>query len=267
MRWIVFLLLVILASCASPQPGSQPAVQCKWPEIPNNGGCCRDLNENGICDTVDFATEIETQKQQEYEEAAQKARETAERAGKYKPTITNLLYENASKIRNYRFLYKGDEIVVANGTITRKLIANYPIGDQDINGRRMKVVINTVHIDLIGRNATAECIPPPELVKKRMGTPCDNFVGFRFPVDFDKFVLKMPTKWLEDFLYRTPTTILPGSHIGDRTATLYKFTDLQDPGKTTNIWIDDLAAIPLRVEVWQNGKLNEKEDYIDFYVI
>ncbi len=266
MRWIVLLLLLILSSCTAPTRQIQPAAQCKWPEIPNDGGCCRDLNENSICDTVDFASEIEAEKQKEYETAAQQARELAEKSGRYKPTIVNLLYENATS-KNYRFYYKGDEVVAANGTIVRKLTSLYPLGDRTINGRRMKVFVNTVWLDILQRTAVAQCVPPEKLVSGGRGTPCDDFANIAFSVPFDNFAFKMPAKWLEDLLYRSPVTVLGGSHIGDRTATLYKFTDLQDADRKTNIWIDDQVQMPLRIEVWQGDKLAEEEDYLDFFVL
>ncbi|MEM4239902.1 MAG: hypothetical protein QXM31_00110 [Candidatus Woesearchaeota archaeon] len=267
MRLTAFFLVLVLAGCAAAPGEVQQTSQCRWPEIPKDSGCCRDLNGNGICDTIDLAAEIEAEKQREYEEAAQKARETAEISGKYKPTIVNLLYANATGLKGYRFLYKGDEVVVANGSIIRKLVNEYQLGDREINGRRVNVVVNTVYLDFVGRAASAECVPPEALAKQQVGTVCDKFLGARFPVKFDVFAFKMPAKWLEDLLYRNPVTILPGSHIGKRPATLYKFTDLQDANRKTHIWIDDLAGMPLRVEVWQGGLLVEEEDYLDFYPI
>lgn len=265
MRVIVLLLILVIASCATPA-GTQPVPQCKWPEIPANGNCCRDLNENGICDTIDFAQEIEAQKQQEYDIAAQKAKETAEKSGKYKPTIVNLLYENATS-KNYRMYYKGDEVIVANNTIVRKLTSLYPLGDKTINGRRMKVFVNAIWLDSLQRTAAAQCVPSEKLISEGRSTPCDDFANIDFSVPYDAFAFKMPTKWLEDLLYRNPITVLGGSHIGDRTATLYKFTDLQDSSRQTHIWIDDQVQMPLRVEVWQGDKLVEEEDYLDFFVI
>ncbi|MEM2916726.1 MAG: hypothetical protein QXT19_05230 [Candidatus Woesearchaeota archaeon] len=267
MRWIVFLLLVLLAGCTAQTSTLPPTSQCKWPEIPSDTGCCRDLNENSICDTVEFAEQLEAERQKEYELAAQKARETAEKSGRYKPTIVNELYANATKVKSYRFIYKGDEILVANNTIVRRLVSEYPVGSQTINGRRMNVVVNTVYLDFTNRNAIAECIPPPNLVAAKQDTVCDKFIGYRFEVPFDTFAFKMPIKWLEEFLYRTPITTLPGSHIGKRTATLYKFTDLQDANRKTHIWVDEMTGMPLRVEVWQDGVLEETKDYLDFYVI
>jgi hypothetical protein len=267
MKAVAFLLLVILAGCTAVTQETQQSVKCKWPEIPSDGKCCRDLNENSICDTIDYASEIEAQKQQEYEQAAQKAKETAEQSGKYKPTVVNLLYENASSIKSYRFYYKGDEVVVANGTIVRKLTSLYPLGDKTINGRNMKVFVNTVWLDPLKRTAISECIPPEKLIREGTGTPCDDFAGEKFEIPFDAFAFKMPIKWLEDLLYRTPMTVLGGSHVGDRTTTLYKFTDLQDSSRKTHLWIDDQAQMPLRVEVWQVDTLAEQEDYLDFYII
>ncbi len=265
MRLIVLLLILLLASCTTP-PQPQITPQCNWPEIPNNGGCCRDLNDNNVCDTIDFASEIEAQKQQEYEIAAQKARETAESSGKYKPTIVNLLYENATS-KNYRFYYKGDEVIVTNNTIVRKLTSLYPLGDKTINDRRMKVFVNTIWLDTLQKTAVAQCVPSEKLISEGRSTPCDDFANINFGVQYDVFAFKMPTKWLEDLLYRNPISVLGGSHIGDRTATLYKFTDLQDSSRKTHIWIDDQVQMPLRVEVWQNDKLVEEEDYLDFFVI
>ncbi len=267
MRWTALFLALILVGCTTPLHETQQVVQCKWPEIPSGTGCCRDLNENNVCDTIDLAEQLEAEKQKEYELAAQKARETAERSGKYKPTIVNELYANATSVKNYRFIYKGDEVVVANNTIIRKLVSEYPVGDQVISGRRMKVVVNTVYLDFVNKKSVAECIPPPIPVAAKQDTVCDKYVGYKFDVPFDVFAFKMPEKWLEKFLYRTPITTLPGSHIGKRTATLYKFTDLQDANRKTQIWADDVTGMPLRVEVWQGNVLEEAEDYLDFYVI
>jgi hypothetical protein len=264
---VLFILLLLLSGCAAQEQQVKPAMQCKWPEIPNNGGCCRDLNDNKVCDTIDLASEIAAEKQQEYEAAALKAQITANRSGKYKPTIMNQIYENASAVNAYRFYYQGDEIVVANGTTARKLMYNYPLGDQDIRGRRMKVFVNTVHLDMLNKKAEAECIPPEKAVIENQGTPCDDIIGMRFEVPFDKFAFKMPIKWVEEFLYRTPFSILPGSHIGKRPASIYKFSDLQDSRRTTIVWIDDLAAMPLRVEIWQNNVLDSSEEYQDFFTL
>jgi len=267
MRLTALFLAIILAGCTTTLPEAKPAAQCKWPEIPADSGCCRDLNENKVCDTVEFAAEIEAQKQQEYEEAAQKARETAESSGRYKPTIVNQLYANASNITGYRFYYKGDEVVVANNSIVRKLTYYYPLGDRDVKGSRMKVFVNTVRLDFANKTAIAQCIPPESKVKKKQGTPCDDIAGIDFNVGFDNFAFKMPIKWLEEFLYRTPISILPGSHIGDRTATLYKFTDLQNANRITHIWLDDRTAMPLRVEVREGSRVAAGEEYADFFTI
>ncbi len=263
----LLLIFLLLSACTTLPAQKQAVPECKWPEIPYDGGCCRDLNENNICDTIDLAAQLEAEKQKEYELAAQKARETAERSGKYKPTIVNELYANATSVKNYRFIYKGDEIVAANNTIMRRLVSEYPVGDRDVGGRRMKVVVNTIYLDIIGKKAVAECIPPPALVEAKQDTVCDKFIGYKFDVPYDVFALKMPEKWLEEFLYRTPITTLPGSHIAKRTATLYKFSDLKDANRKTHIWADDQTGMPLRVEVWQGDVLEQREDYIDFYVI
>jgi hypothetical protein len=234
MRLLIILLL--LSACTTAPAPQQALPECRWPEIPSGTGCCRDLNENNICDTVDFAAQLEAEKQREYELAAQKARETAERSGKYRPTIVNELYANATGVKSYRFIYKGDEVVVANNTIVRRLTSEYPVGDQEISGRRMKAVVNAVYLDFINKKAVAECIPPPVLVAAKQDTVCDKFISYKFGVPFDVFAFKMPEKWLEEFLYRTPVTTLAGSHIAKRTATLYKFTDLQDANRKTHIW-------------------------------
>lgn len=266
-KWIV-LLLVILVSCTPvQQPQTQPTPQCKWPEIVSDGGCCRDLNENGVCDTIDFAPQIEQEKQQEYEQAAEKARERAEQSGKLKRTIMNDLYDAASKIQNYRFIYQGDGVVIANGSIVRKLISDYPLGDQNIDGKRIKVVINKVTLDLAYRTAIAECIPPENLVRQNRGTQCDQYLGKTFPVGFDTFAFRPPIKWIEDFLHRTPYETLTGQHVGKLTATLYRFTDLHDAQHKTNLWIDDVTKMPLRVEVWQGDNLVQHEEYLELYVI
>ncbi len=265
-----FLLfaLLLLASCATVQPKQPlPVSQCKWPEIPSDGGCCRDLNANGACDTIDLSVEIQAQEQKEYEQAALKSQVTANKSGRYKPTIVNALYASASNLTSYRFYYKGDEVVVANGSVMRKLMANYPIGDQTVNGRRMKVFVNTIWLDMLNKKAFAQCIPPEKLVKEEQGTPCDDIIGVDFDVSFDTFAFKMPIKWIEEFLYRTPAEILPGSHIAKRTAVIYSFTDLQNSNRKTTIWADEQTGMPLRVEVTEGKIVMEKADYLDFFQI
>jgi hypothetical protein len=265
---ILLIALLVLASCAAVKEQQQtPASQCKWPEIPNDGGCCRDMNENGICDTVEFSQQIATEQQKEYDEAAIKAQITANRSGRYRPTIVNELYANASAIKSYRFYYKGDEIVVANGSVMRRLTLNYPLGDQTVQGRRMKVFVNTVWLDFINKTASAQCIPPAILVIQKQSTPCDDIIGINFSVDFDAFAFKMPILWLEEFLYRTPAEVLPGSHIAKRSATMLKFTSLQDSTKITTLWIDEQTGIPLRTETARGNTILEKDDYQDFYTI
>jgi len=267
MKRVLIAFLLLLTACAAIPETTGPAVECKWPEIPSDGECCRDLNENGVCDIVDYAPEIEAQKQQEYEEAAEKARETAEKSGKYKPTIVNELHANASKVANYRFLYDGDEIIVANGSLTRRLFQDHPLGDREIDGRRMKVVVNTVLLDIMSKNATAECIPPQHLLKLERGTQCDEVIGRQFEVSYDEFKLRLPIEWLEDLLYRTPFDALPGTDIGRRKTMLYRFTALNDARRITNIWVDAQTSVPLRVEIWQGDNFIKEEVYSDFYPI
>jgi hypothetical protein len=265
---LLLLALLILAGCATTQQNQPlPVSQCKWPEIPSDGGCCRDLNANGACDTIDLSVEIQTQEQKEYEEAALKAQATANKSGRYKPTIMNAVYANASSVKNYRFYYKGDEVVVANGSIARRLTYYYPLGDQTVNGRKMKVFVNTVLLDMANKTAIGQCIPPENLVKEKENTPCDDIIGVDFDVSFDTFGFKMPIKWLEEFLYRTPAEILPGSHIAKRTAILYSFTDLQNSNRKTKMWADEQTGMPLRVEVTEGKTVMEKADYLDFFQI
>lgn len=268
MRWIAIVMLLVLVAC-TPQTAVQPVpqTQCKWPEIPNDSGCCRDMNENKVCDTIDLASEISAQKQQEYEQAAIKAQETANKSGKYRETIMNEVYANASAVKSYRFLYKGDEAVVANNSVMLRLVMDYQLGDREISGRRMKVLVNTVWLDILGKKAFAQCVPPEELVRQQRSTPCDAVVGIDFEVPFDKFAFKMPIKWVEEFLYRTPAEMLPGSHIGRRSTTLYTFTDLNDASRKTSLWIDSQTSMPLRVEVAKDGQIQESEDYIDLFVV
>jgi hypothetical protein len=262
------LCLVILAGCAAPQQAQPEATptQCAWPEIPSDGGCCRDLNENGFCDTIDLAQEIEQQKQQEYEEAAQKARETAEAAGKYRRTIVNDLYDQALAVKGYRFLYEGDEVVVANGSVVRKLVNEYDLGIQEIQGRRQKVVVNEVILDKATRTAQGRCVPRAR-VKLDIATPCDAIIGMTFQLSYDSFAVKLPIEWLADFLYRTPFESLPSTDIGRRKTTLYRFTDLADAQRKTNLWIDQETKMPLRAEVWQGDELVQKEWHSDLWEI
>jgi len=261
-------VLFILASCtAQPQQPAQQTPSCKVFEISTPTGCCRDLNDNKVCDTVDFAANITAAQEREAALQAEKARERAQQSGQYLPTIVNELYANASRTLRYRFMLKGDEIVVINNTITRKLHSDYPLGDQMVNGRRMKVVVNAVSVDPLGRNATAVCIPPPAMVAQGRNTQCDDIKDAVFTVPYDVFAFTMPTDWLKDLLYRTPFEILPGNHVGTITGTLYRFTDLKDAHRVTNLWVDDTLAMPIRVEVRKDGTIESWQEYDDLYRI
>lgn len=264
MRWLVFLL-ILLAACAPTVQEEQ--IQCSWPEIPSNGKCCRDLNENGVCDVEEFAEEIEEQKQQEYEEAAKKAKEKFEKSGTLKRTIMNELYENATAITSYKFLYNGDQVIVANGSVVRELVNEHDLGIKEIEGRRQKVIINTVALDFIAKKATGTCKPEPRLVAQERSTPCDAIIDMEFEVPYDEFAFRLPIEWLRDFLHRTPYEALPGSEIGRSKTMLYRFTDLQDANRKTNLWIDTIIQMPLRVEVWQNDKLVKRVQYDDLFII
>jgi len=265
-RWLA-VAVILLANCASPQPVAEPQDKCPVFQIPTETGCCRDLNENTVCDTVDFAENISAEKQREEEEAAAQARETAEQSGKLKPTIVNALYENASAVAGYRFYYQGDEVVVANGTIVRRLLANIPLGDKEIAGRRVKAAVNTVYLDFQNRTAVGECVPPKHAAALGRGTECDEFIGVLFPVDFDAYSFKLPIKWLEEFLNRKPYEDLPGGDIGKRKTVRYSFGDLQDSAKKTHLWVDTQTQMPVRAEVWKGDELATQDVYSDFYPI
>lgn len=268
MRMFLITALLLLAACTAAQPPAAEQAQCKVFETPDgSGGCCRDLNENGICDTIDYASEIEQQKQQEYEEAAEKARETAAVSGKLRRTIVNDLYDAAAGVKNYRFLYKGDEVLAANGSIVRNLLADYPLGDQDIEGRRVKVVINQVTFDFAAKQAVGECIPPAHLVRLNRGTQCDEFIGKTFPVNYDEFSFRLPIEWLKDFLHRAPYETMGNQDVGKLKTTLYRFTDLKDANRHTYVWVDEVTKMPVRVEVWQDDNLERQEYYTDLYPI
>jgi hypothetical protein len=267
MRALIIALL-LLAACTAAQPPAAEQQQCKVFEAPDGkGGCCRDLNENGICDTIDYAGEIAEQKQQEYEESAEKARETAAESGRLRRTIVNDLYDAAAEVKEYRFLYKGDEVVIANGTIVRNLLADYPLGDQDIEGRRVKVVINQVAFDFAAKQAMGECMPPAHLVRLNRGTQCDAVIGKTFPVSYDEFSFRLPIEWLKDLLHRTPYETIGNQDIGKLKTTLYRFTDLKDAQRKTNIWVDEVTKMPVRVEVRQGDNLERQEYYTDLYSI
>lgn len=273
MRYALLLLVFLIAfliACTpqTAQQQSEPIMQCKWPEIiAPDGTCCRDLNENKVCDRAEFAKEIESQERQEYEERAEQARRTAEQAGKFKRTIINDLYDEALKVKNYRFLYKGDEIIVKDGRVTRKLLSEHPIGDRDVFGKRFKVVINTVSIDFDNKKATGTCVPNPELVRQDLSTPCDNFANVAFEVPFEDFAFKMPVSWLEDFLHRNPYQIFPGTHVGKLNTVMYRFTDLKDANKKTDLYVDENTKMPVRIVVRQGDQLVFQEEYIDLYTI
>lgn len=267
MRWrtFAFFVLFFLASCKAPAQPQVAAPQCGLFEIPSDGGCCRDLNENDVCDTVDFAEDISAEQQREYDEAAARARAKAEASGTLKRTIMNDVYDNASAVTSYRFVHNGDEVVVANGSIVRKLLLDHPIGDQMVDGRRTKAVVNTITLDFANKKATGQCVPPAALVRQGRSTQCDAYKDLVFEVPFEEFAFKMPIAWLEDFLHRTPYEILPGQHVTKLTATLYRFTDLKDAQRKTSLWIADTTSIPVRVEVWQGNALVQQEDYFDLY--
>ncbi len=268
MNYAIWLLVLILAGCVAQPQQTAPSTKCAWPEIPDGkGGCCRDLNENKVCDTIDFAGELAREKELEYNASAEKARRIAAESGKLKRTIVNALHENASKVSQYSFLYEGDEVVVANNSIVRKLVQNHEIGIKEIDGKKYKVVVNTVMIDLLGKKATAQCVPAAEFVRTHTPSPCDNYLGMTFDVLFEDFTLRLPIAWLEDFLHRTPYEALPGSQIGKLKTTLYRFTDLTDAQRKTNLWVDEQTKLPVRVEVWQNEKLVTHEDYSELHVI
>jgi hypothetical protein len=268
MRILIVLALLFLAACtiAPSAPETKPR-ECPVFEIPAESGCCRDLNDNTVCDTIDFGENISAEKQREYEEAAAKARETAEQSGKLRPTIVNALYENASKVSGYRFYHEGDEVAVANGTVVRRLLTNIPIGDRDIAGRRVKAAVNTVYLDFQNRTAVGECVPPKHAAALGRGTECDGFIGALFPVDFDTYSFKLPIRWLEEFLNRKPYEDLPGGDIGKRKTTRYSFGDLQDGAKKTHLWVDTQTQMPVRAEVWKGAELVQQDVYSDFYPI
>ncbi len=266
--WLILAALIMLASCTTPQqPQPNQTTPCAWPEIVSDSGCCRDLNENGLCDTIDFKADIEQQKQQEYEESVAQSRETAEQSGKLKRTIVNDVYDAANAVTNYRFLYAGDEVTVTPERVTRKLVNDYDFGIREIAGRRQQILMNTIHLDVVNKNARGQCVPPEQLVKEGYNTPCDAIIGMTFDVPYDAFAMRLPPEWLKDFLFRTPYEIEPGSHIGKRTTTLYRFTDLKDAQHKTNLWVDDASQMPLRVEVWQDDTLVSQEHYIDLYLV
>jgi hypothetical protein len=266
MRYTFLLLALVLAGCtAAPQQPEPQARECPLFEIPSETGCCRDLNENGVCDTVDYAGEIAAEKQQEYEEAAEKARETAEQAGKLKPTIVNELYENASKTRNYRFLANGDEVVVANGSVVRKLVNERDLGVQDVNGRRQKIIVTHILLDGAEKKAMGVCVPKPVAQKLERSSPCDPIASMQFEVPYAQYAMTLPLEWLGFFLHRTPFEVLPGTEVGKRRTTLYRFTALNDADRRTSIWVDVQTTLPVKAEIRQGDELIRQDLYADFY--
>ena len=263
MRWLA-LLCIFLAACTPAAVDTEP--QCDWPEIPKNGGCCRDLNENNICDTAEFSEEIEQIKQQEYEEAAKKARETAEKSGTRKRTIINDLYDRAITHTNYQFFYEGDTVIVTQDNVLRKLGREIDLGEKTINGRRMRVYINAVHLDFIGKTAEAECIPDEPVDLEHQGSPCDEFLEERFEVPYILYEFKLPPVWLGKFLHRNPIETQPGMHIGKQQVTMYRFSDLQDAQRNTILWVNGITGMPLKAEVWYANQLEERADYNDLLI-
>ncbi len=267
MRHFLLITLLILASCAVPQQPHANQTRCAWPEIASDSGCCRDLNENGICDTKDFASEIEAEKQQEYEAAAQKARETAAQSGKLRRTIVNDLYDAAKAVTSYRFRYQGDDVIVTPEGVVRKLPHDRSIGIHEVDGKKYDVVINTIMLDLFNKQATAQCVPREEFTRTQTPSPCDNYLGIDFDVIFWEYHLRLPTEWLENFLNRKPYEALPGGDIGKLKTTIYRFADLQDATRKTYLWVDDQTKMPVRIEVWEGDKLRQHEEYVDLYAI
>lgn len=261
----IVLALVLLAGCTTAPAPQQQARDCPVFEIPSETGCCRDLNENNVCDTADYAGTIAAEKQQEYEEAAAKARETAEQAGKLKPTIVNELYENASKTKNYRFLWDGDEVVVANGSVVRKLVNEHDLGLQEVNGRNQKVILTHILLDSAAKTAMGICVPKPIAQKLERSSPCDPIASMQFEVPYAQYAVTLPLEWLGFFLHRTPFEVLPGTEVGKRKTMLYRFTALNDANRKTSIWVDVQTTLPVKAEIWQGEEMIRQDLYADFY--
>jgi hypothetical protein len=157
---------------------------------------------------------------------------------------------------------------VANGTIVRKLVNEHDLGIREISGRREQIKVNQITLDSVAKKATGTCVPKlTGAVLLERGSVCDSIIGQQFDVSYDAFTVKLPVKWLEDFLHRTPFEELPGTDIGKRKTLLYRFTALNDSRRKTSIWVDTQTQMPLKVEILQGDQQIQQELYSDFYTI
>lgn len=260
---LVILFLVLIAACT---PGPKPIAkqQCEWPEILDNSECCKDLNENNVCDAEEFAEEIEKQKQEEYEEAARRARETAQKAGQFKKTVLDEVIEEAEKTTSYSFFYKGNKYVVFPRKIVVELVNEKNLGPKIIDGRRKTAIINTIHVFSGERRAEGLCVPPPEMVKAGMGTPCDEIIGEVFELRYDDYKIPLPMEWLWKVRHRNPYETLQAQHKNNKKTTLYKVRLGAD---SINLWVDDVTKLPISVEYFREGEQPEKHNYFDLQKI
>ena len=262
---LILALLFFLASCAAPEPEAVPTQpECKWPEIPYEGGCCKDLNENNICDRVEFAEEIEQQKQQEYEEAAQKARKIAEQTGKFKQTVLDDILDAVKQVTSYKFIYQGDNIEVQPDKVVRKLVQDKNLGVQTIDGRRQEIIVNTIHLFPAEKRAEGSCVPAEEFVRTLTPSPCDEILDNIFVISYEEFMLNLPIDWLILVEHREPYEILSNQHVGKRRTTLYR---VRIGEEKINLWIDDNTMIPIAAERWKGDTRLVRDEYIDLQKI
>lgn len=265
MNQFTLALLIALVSCSPAiQPSPQQHASCSWPEIPDNGGCCRDLNENTICDTVEFAEEIERQKQEEYEEAARRARETAQQAGQFARTVMDDIIDAAKQATDYAFVHKGDIVEVRDDMAIVKLVQDANLGVQEIDGRRKELIINTIILNPLERTAIGECIPAEQFIRTNTPSPCDAILNKTFTLDYDAYKRTLPMDWLWLAEHRKQYETLEGQHVGKRQATLYR---IRKENERLNLWIDPVTKLPIKAERWQDNTLLESAEYVDLHKI
>lgn len=249
MKWLI-LVLILVAGCAAEPDVIEPS-KCQYPEIEYEGMCCKDINENKICDNIEFEKEIEELEKKEYEEAAQRARETVNKSGEFKRTVMDDVLDKAKKVENYTFIYKGDVIeVYANKTI-RRLIA-----DKVIDREGKKYIINTVRL-LPQKRSIGYCEPPED---ETLSSPCDDIFDMEFNVAYEEYDVRLPIYWLYRVEHRKPNQILENQQMGKRTTTLYRIKISDDD---LNLWVDSALSMPVKVEHWKGNRLLEKEEYFE----
>lgn len=175
--------------------------------------------------------------------------------------IEKLLATFAQKVTGYKYSYKSNWYYLRGDKLRIKLGDAVPITGVSAGGNYFSLYYyDNVYMNRKDKTAFGYC----QGTDPRIGAgQCVSLkiVDISYPLSYAAYKTKLPEEWLFEYLGRTPSEIGPSKYYvsGKRTTKL----TFQDEDHETRLYFDEVAGLPIRIELVKGNQLIDSYEYED----